>query len=344
MEGPIAAQVRARVSLARWGRLLVQERARWQLLTPEGRHIAFGGLGYSDVVLDPGNRLFYLAAKSGFIAAKHLETGQDEFDAFTQFGDMFRRIYLTRRSGKLFTVGVERPIDPHAHVPPSRGSVEVQSLGSPLQLDANRILQSSETVGLLNYETIDLAAAMHQDTMVVASPNRIELAGANLDVSTVIEGEFVPRWLSLDETGRIYLVAVKGGISAFWVITPAGERLVALDLPAQEIVLIPPIVGYDHSAFLLFTSRILAVNPEGNISWDYSAPNPVAGAAALPDGRLLVCVGPEIISFNAAGQSTTLHALGEPLATPPVLTDKGELLVASASNVFCLAPDPRGRH
>ncbi|MCC7374719.1 MAG: hypothetical protein IT581_08680 [Verrucomicrobiales bacterium] len=318
-------------------RILVQERTRWQLLDLRGERIAYGAVGHSDCVLDPANGLFYASAKSGLVAARRLSDGGDAFSVFAQFGEMFRRTYIARRGERLIFAGVERSIDPHDHVPPNRSMLESQTLGAPLALHASGLVTNSETRGVLNFETLDLFAALGGRFAAVATPDRIEIADLDLRVQRVLTGSFKPLALSMDELDHLHLLARSGDRTVYWQITAEGERTSARELPSAPLdPPVPPMVGNDHRVHLALRDRVLTLDPRGEPDRTYRPPGAIVGAAVTADDRLVMVSGNQVLAVDATGQATTLYTTQERLVTPPSFTASGRLLVASAGALYVL--------
>lgn len=319
-------------------RILAQGIDRWQLFDLDGKPLATDRLGASPVFIDTAHPLFYLADENGYVAAHRLSGGGEEFVFHAYFGNDFQRVLLSRRGRRMLIVSVERPVDPHGQHQPNLSVVEVQDLGEPPQTNADRILRSNKRETYLMRKTVLLQAALRDDTLVLATQDRVYLADLNLKIHAVLQAEFTPLAMSLDEAGRIYLIVNERGRPALWVLTPQGERLGSFVFPPDmEVAALPPVVGYDHRAFIIGTDRLLSVNPNGKLAW--ARGGRVAGATVTADDQLLVSDGSELAAYDADGKRRILYDFrDEVLSTPPVLTAGGELIVASPNHLFVLSP------
>jgi outer membrane protein assembly factor BamB len=90
---------------------------------------------------------------------------------------------------------------------------------------------------------------------------------------------------------------------------------------------------------VLVGDRIIAFNDAGLV-WFRKLPG-LAGATLSADGKVLASVGSAVWALDAKGAETALFALtDEPFVTPPVLSDDGRLLVASARRLYALERAP----
>ncbi len=318
-------------------RILTQGGGLWQLFDTAGKELQQGRYSGSAVVLDAERSLFYAVNRSSSLAAYRLSTGEAAFLADPTYGDVFVRPYLARRGDRLVVVGVETEGFPHRPKPPNRSLAEYIQFDHPPQVHPYGLLLPTGQ-GQLEFRTAKLEAAMAGDTLVLAIPSRVYLADISLHVRRALDGDFQALLMSLDEAGRIYLVALVGEEKVLWVVTPEGKRLVSLTLkPEHQTVIAPPIVGYDHRIYLLTRSLVVALDAEGKLLWERAAGGAVAGAGVAADHRLLVAAGEELAVFDPDGERRLLYRFrGEPLVTPPVLTAGGEILLASARRLYCL--------
>jgi sugar lactone lactonase YvrE len=151
--------------------------------------------------------------------------------------------------------------------------------------------------------------------------------------------------MSLDESGFVYVIVLTEGADgvqrhAVWVLTPQGERLMDVTLPEMTDYS-PPIVGYNHQVYILLEDRILAISSEGDVLWNEGAGGPIAGAVVTADGQLVVAAGSLIVAFDAAGERSVLYyEEGTQWMTPPVLTERQRLFIASQQHLYCLQLKP----
>lgn len=318
-------------------RILVQEPIQWHLFDADGQLIHKGPLGASNVFLDPANSSFYAADVYGYVRARRLDDGADWFRIEVYFGRDCKRTLIARRDRRLVIAGTDILVNPHGGERPNIAVVETQELGDPIQPESNGFL-ITKRVGELIRKSSLMLVALDNDTIIISTPGRIHLANLNMRISAEFDGQFEPVSMSLDETGRIYLVVKTGGRTALWLLSPRGERLLSFVFPPDmEVSAVPPIVGYDHRAFIIGSDRLLVVNTDGKLAWVRGGR--VAGAAVTADDQLLVSDGSELAAYDAQGKRRVLYDFkGEVLSTPPVLTAGGDLLVASPRHLFVLSP------
>lgn len=328
-------------------RSVVQGHDFWQLFDREGVSVATQRVAASDVVLDPGNTLVYHAAPNGALRAHQLRDGSATFTLGLLFGAEFERVFFARRGQRMIVVSLEQRIDPHEPEVPDYALVEVQDLGDPPQADDLNILTSARLVTSVQRSAHVLHAAMHEETLVLAIPGRVEVLDGALQPLARFEAPFTPLAMSLDEAGRIYLIVrvedePGRDRQALWILSPAAEKLVEAAVPVHPNgAYTPPIVGYDHQVYVLLGDRILALSPEGDVLWDEHAGGRIAGAVVTADDQLLAAAGGLLMTFDAQGERTGLFYLDDDhWTTPPVLTAQHRLLVASTQYLYCLQLKP----
>jgi hypothetical protein len=122
-----------------------------------------------------------------------------------------------------------------------------------------------------------------------------------------------------------------------WIITPRGEHMAEVELPAAMSKLTaPPLIGYDHRVYVVSPARILCVGPDGKTIWDKHASG-VVGASVTADGQLLVADGSDVVVFSSEGRPRRLaDVTPETLSTAPIVLGSGEIVVASEKTVFVI--------
>ncbi|MGC9970311.1 MAG: hypothetical protein ABSE56_06955 [Bryobacteraceae bacterium] len=327
------------VLLASGNRVVLHGATQWALCDRAGRVLDVAPLGPSPVALDPARSLAFAADPFGRIVAHSLADGQAVFSALLYFGKSFTHPFLALRDRLMVTVGIEIPVDP-SMPSPERSIVEVTDLGDPASRRSWDEPGGPAVIHDLIRDSRRMLAALAGDTLVLAVPNRVYLLDLSLKARRAMGGVFLPLALSLDEAGRIYLLVAAGGRSALWLLTPEGERIYECELPPGLRGLIhPPIVGYDHTVFVRAERQILSIAPDGKVNWIRTADEPLAGAAITPDDFLLTSEGSSLAAWDAKGERRVLHTFaGENPTTAPVLTADGEILVATRTHLYCLAP------
>ncbi|HKG92801.1 MAG TPA: hypothetical protein VKA84_12945 [Gemmatimonadaceae bacterium] len=319
-------------------RIVVQGEGMWELLDTDGGRIRTGVFAAEAIALDPERALFYAVGTGSEIVARNLADGEKAFYFALTFGKKYARQYLARPDGRFIALSVEQVIDPHAPGAPNTSMVETVTLPERPVVDSMSGHASAPVSGHLFHQSVVLAGAVRGGAVAVATENRLTYADIQLKIRRHFSGEFVPVSLSLDEGGRAYMLVNAGGRRALWVVTPAGERAAAAELPdeAREAAH-PPIVGYDHTVYVLGADRVYAYAPDGSPRWQSAPGARPAGAAVTADDRLLASVGSRLVAFAPGGEPAVLHEFpGEQLRTAPVMTAAGEILVASRGKLYCL--------
>ena len=73
--------------------------------------------------------------------------------------------------------------------------------------------------------------------------------------------------------------------------------------------------------------------------WERYVAAPIAGATVTADNQLLVSSGNSLIVFDAMGDTNFLYFFeNEYVDTPPILTERGRIIVATQRKLYCLAP------
>ena len=291
--------------------------------------------------LDPVNSLLYSKNIFGMVGGYRIEDGGSAFSLLLQGGKEFGQEFIARRGSRLLTVSTALP----ANEPPDpeEARIELAELGP----GGPRVVKD------LMYESSRMIPAMHGDTLVVSTHDRIFTIDAELEVQNELTGSFGPMALSLDEAGRIYIIVYVGGKRdvflgghyALWLLTQDGEGLWAYDFPNGMQACFPPIVGYDHTVYTFAApggydvngQQLYAISPSGKLKWSRPVPGHYAHAVVTADDQLLVSEGTDVASYDPKGERRVLYTFpGEELCSPPLLTDKGELIVASRTAVHCL--------
>jgi hypothetical protein len=125
--------------------------------------------------------------------------------------------------------------------------------------------------------------------------------------------------MSLDEAGRVYLLAqTKVGLE-LWLGNKDGQRLLSSALPQDmRVNPTPPMVSYNHRIYILGADRVIAIAPSGKLAWVRPLKTAHAFAVVTADDQLLVSDGSELVVFDEAGKRRVLQTFADDvLATPP---------------------------
>lgn len=317
-------------------RILV-EAGVWQLFDRRGELAGEGRAGPSHLSIETEKGLFFHVNSDGELAAQAVADGRERFNTLLEFGDEYVRRFFVRRGSHVLLLGNERQLDPHRHYQASRsviGTLDLSELLGPTPPGGEPVARNT---GSLHIESTQVVAAASGNRLVVAAPDRVILFDMDLALQAGYSGQFDPQAISLDEAGRAYLLVASGQAQSLWVVSPEGRRELAVSLPPVSIT--PPIIGWDHRIYLLAMDRVLVIKPTGGMLPEYKAGAQVAGATVTADDQLLVAAGTELLAFPVRPREETRRMLfkfsGE-LLTPPVLTAGKEILVATATELFCL--------
>lgn len=314
-------------------RIIVESDGIWTLFDHTGKKIIHGTLGASGIFADAEN--FYAADSTGLIFARRLSDGATVFALSLYFGDEYERTFMFRQGQKFLAVSRERELDPHLADTKENSLIEAVDLGEPLKTDRDGLLKSAKPTAHLVRKTKLLLSAFHQDTLVLATQNRIYTANPDLEINKAFTGEFTPLKMSLDEAGQIYLIVAEKERRSLWLLLPMGELVMSFEIPATfGQPLMPPIIGSNRQIYLVGTDKILAVKPDGKLAWENSPEKTITGATGTTNDLLLVSAGNELLAFDAKGQKRTVLTVSEAITTSPILTKKTEILLASSKYLY----------
>lgn len=352
-DGPLAVRWKADLApefpsafvLAAGNRIVTEAPGRWQLFDAEGKALGAGKLGAGDVVMDASNGLLYTIDPYGVIEAYRLSDGALAYSVSISGGEEWQRAFYARRGNEFAIVSFSRLLQPHAAATPSGVSVDVQDLGNPIDVQ-QEIVVSAKQKSRLYFEAPRAFAALLGDALITAIPNEIEVTAFGETVRRRLLDKFDAGPLSLDESGRIYILSSHGAPQpSLWVLTQEGERVAAFATPADfTLTATPPVVGYDHQIYLASRREIIMLSAQGALLWRRPSQGAIAGIAVTPAGSLIVAEGSSLSAFDSKGERQVLYKFeGESLSTPPAMTPSGDIVVASTKRLYCLAGAARPR-
>jgi outer membrane protein assembly factor BamB len=310
--------------------------ALWQLCDTKGHLIATGSRGPGEITLDPERKLFFATDQFGLVAAYRTQDGQKSFALSLYYGQAFERLFLARRDNHLIATGMHLAVDGHAPTP-DMSDIEIVDMGDPAHQKSWNDENGPVVAADLIRQSRRFFVAMHGGTIALSTEDRVYLLDLNLKFRAALAGSFTPVEMSLDELGRIYLLADTGSQHALWLVTPAGERLYVFELPHGSSALYPPIIGYDHTAYVISHGYIYAVGQDGKLNWSRQSSGPIAGATVTADDKLLTSEGNKLVAWDHTGERELLYsAPSDEFTTAPVLLNTGELLVGSRAQLYCL--------
>lgn len=350
------------------GDVLVQQEKFWQFFDRNGTLLGQGSRAEGDITLDFENNRFYTNDDTGYIKAWEFSTADLLFNLFPNFGMGYDRSVLKTQGTHVWIAGTALRAMTHRQVdlPPLPTVLEVHTLGETLETDGDLLTSNRRLETLIARpeesarEELMLESSMIATTeegLVMTTPDHIFRMDDSLQVTADLQGDFSPLDLSLDEAGLVYLVvrvpdeqdeeSPVGGLDgqndgprALWGITPEGERFLNAPLPERAgEVAGPPLIGYDHTVYVLLGTRVVAVGPTGEVRWRHRVGAPIEGGIVTADNELIVTTGSRVTALTPEGERQFLwEAPDGPLRTSPVLVSPSRLYVASASTLYHLAP------
>ncbi|MEZ0227669.1 MAG: hypothetical protein ACAI25_03535, partial [Planctomycetota bacterium] len=319
----------------------------------EGNHPAFAR---GELLLTPASSQLLASNPFGYLVAWRLEDSRADWFCEASGGQGFRRDIIARDGDAILLAGHLERLDPHgahshdgdshggdSHVPRDT-RLEVIDLGSPIEMKKIYVV-SRQTKALVQLEIERAPVAASRTALVVGSKGRLVFHDpSSLAVRAELEledPELVPLAFSLDEADRVYLVARADAADdpharpSLQLLTPGGERAYFFEL--DDLVVAPPVVGFDHRAHVVSDGQIVAYEPWGDLAW--KVPLVPAGMTALPGATLLVGAGDAVIAIDGQGERVTLASFdGEKVAAAPIVTPAGDVLVATRSALYALGP------
>ena len=217
-------------------RIILYGDTEWLLFDVEGKLLNSGSLGFTEVNINPDNNQFYYSDYNGLIQARDLTTGAYKYSLFAMFADNYRRADIFTNNRLIYILSKEEKEDPHGNHIRNNSILEVQDIGEPQSVDDNNYLISAHRLKTINLRTLDVYSAFTKDYSIIAVPNELLITNDKLELKKVLKSEFIPLSMSLDQSGKIYLIvryiASDGNQkTAFWIVTQDGSRILNLDLP-----------------------------------------------------------------------------------------------------------------
>ncbi|MFN0103818.1 MAG: hypothetical protein ACKV2U_17260 [Bryobacteraceae bacterium] len=301
---------------------LVLGRTAFQLFV-QGKPVAHGERMGEDAEILPVEGVFLQPDRYSRIATYSLGAGSPEKYFTANGANDTLRTFIHRRAGNTIVASADESRSPSDPTP--NRTVYLQVFNAAGEQTANR-----------DADTGRLRLAMHNDFIITARPNAIDFLDLALNAPRRIEAQMTPQGLSLDESGRVYLLCEINRRQRLWIVSPTGEYA-AVPMPDGVVAFHrPPVVGYDHRVYLLSLNRIVTVNDAGQLDWQFNAPARVAGATVLTEGHLIAATGDTIIALNPKGESQILCQVpGEQLMASPILGSAGELYALTDRRLHC---------
>jgi hypothetical protein len=210
--------------------------------------------------------------------------------------------------------------------------------------DIHRIV--SETVlADLQFTGRPFCIAVNGNDVIVAIPNHLYRFNEKLELIDEVAAEFEPLALSLDEASRVYLAVRIHNKTEFWIVDSSGNRYLRAALPAElpdrvhptDGYLndrVPPLIGFDHTTFIILKDRIVSIDLDGAIRWSYATAEPSPGAIVTAENVLVASVGTRVVRIAPNGEATILYdTKNEPITTAPAFLED-RLYLGTAERVL----------
>lgn len=315
--------------------VLVRGDPFWVSLSQSGELLSRGRVGDGPVSLDPF-RGAVLTTQDGGLTLQSPWTGEPFGNTYLHLGKLIRHSFLGFVGANVVVCGPARPGGGDVSKPVEMSVVESLKVQMPIGTDSAGNIAVDQT-SIYTARTATLLAAADEDGIVLADRESVFFTALDLTITLRLDGPFTPLALSLGGGGRAYLVVRTDQRDALWVLTREGRRIADLTLggPPTREGYSPPIVGYDHRAYVPSVDGIAVAHPEGTWLGTY----PVArfvGAAIDADDTLLVCDGNRLVAFRG-DERAVLFAFGdETLRAAPVVTATGEVLCVTDKALYCI--------
>lgn len=322
-------------------RVVVLGRAAWLLADLAGARIARGPMVPVDGVLDVARDLLWVGHPAGALSGVTLSDGADRYTESVAGGEGRERSLRVLADGALVVTSRETRWLPHRGDLPPYSTLEVRDLGAPLACSEDGIVTSSQRRAVLRRERPRLLARATPQGLVVAVEHRLFWLTPSLEVRAVVDGTFIPLFLSTDEAERAYLVAQTAAGISLWVLRPDGALVLDEVLPDDVgDPVAAPVVGYDHRVFVRGARGMHVTGAPGLAPWVGRAPERApAGVIVTGDHGAVVCAGDAVTMHGPDGAAVHEYRVErETLTVAPALTLAGALLVASSRRLVCLEP------
>lgn len=325
-------------------RILIQNESGWQLFETSGKIILNGTRGEGDITIDPALPIFYFNDPSGFVTAADLQTGKEKFLFYPYLGSAYDRTILYSEGNKIISAGKELPVMTHDSPvkAPELTILELLDLGTSRKTDEDGILDSTFQIENLICKSTRVAFANSGSNIIIAVPNHIYFIDGNLQIVKVLVSKFVPLEISLDEEMRIYLLAEieideNTKQTEVWIIESDGTLISKVKVESiPNNYLTPPVIDDEHTVYIRYENKIIAIDLSGNNLWEQYIQKPLAGLTAAKD-YLLTAEGTLLTAFDSKGERRFIYQFEEELSTSALIVDD-QIFVASRTHLYCLIP------
>jgi hypothetical protein len=324
-------------------RIVIQNESGWQLFNTSGKNLANGIKAEGEILIDESEDIFFINDPSGFIDAVDLISGERKFYVYPFMGKGFDRSVIFSDGNKIINSAFELPEMTHDSPIkiPDLNILETTIIGKLRETDADGVLKSAVQKENLICKSGRLLMAIHDSTIIIAVPNHIYFVDTDLQITNDLEENFIPLEMSIDEGMRIYLLAQINDDdkqkNVLWIVNSDGELLNETEIePLNLNYMTPPAIGFDHTAYIRYENKIVAVDSSGKILWQEFIQKPLAGFTTTKD-YLLTSEGNLLSAFKQNGERKFIYQFEDELTTSPLLVDN-KIFVASNKHLYCLTP------
>lgn len=324
-------------------RLIVQNESGYQIFDMSGNLINSGIRAEGDIVISKSEKSFYINDPSGYIQNIDLMSGKRKFYVYPYLGKGFKRTVVYTNGNKIIDSGFELPEMTHNSTikPPDMNILEKLNINNPPETDEDGVLKPPVESKNVLIKTGSIITALHDSSLIIAASNHIYFLDSDLNVIKDLSENFIPFEMSVDEDMRIYLLAgiEKDDkiISEFWLIDSEGNLISKTEIPDLDLNnLTPPVIDFNHTAYIAYPDKIVAVTPAGEILWENYVQKPLDGIAAVRD-YLFLSEGNLLTAFDKNGERRFFYEFEDELSTYPLLVNN-EIFVATRKHLYCIVP------
>ncbi|MBM3784318.1 MAG: hypothetical protein FJW30_08145 [Acidobacteria bacterium] len=300
--------------LARGAEALAAGRSQWLLAsgeTPLAGGICSGldaELGGLTLVTEPDS---HLAVRYGSSVAGTVLLGG---------GPGYARTFLHSTGPGIVAASAFQRMDVLAKTVPSLARLETLRVEDPPRCEYGR-LTNVTPLAALEFADPRLEVAVHNEFVVAAYRGAIDIMDFGLLVRRRLLGEFHPLGMSVDETGRMYLVVDTPEGRRLWVVTIGGQ-CVETEIDANAFAR-PPMVDSRHRAVIHSPAGLACYQPGAGQVWRHAGGGRVAGAVQMRDDSVLAATGEGLIRIDAGGRAELVvrSDWGAPVTAPALASD-----------------------
>ncbi len=168
----------------------------------------------------------------------------------------------------------------------------------------------------------------------------ILILNLDLSISKVFSGNFVPKAMSLDESGNCHLTVLTPEGGKYWKLDSSGKLQLEVALnTAISAVPQPPVVGFDHRVYVQLSNHILQLDQDGKRRCSFPTQSIDARCLVTPKGQLLIADGKRLVVQEADCSTRVLMEFDVPICGMTNIVEGNRILVATNSKLYCLSAE-----